>query len=380
MGYMAAVRALLLSAFFSLSWVSALSAEPPPTGERVVLRSRAIAPEALKAELGLRRPQASIVDFEGEGEQWSRAEAWTLVIVERSAVGFAVSVILSDGRAYDRVVEADSAQGARAVASTLANLIAAISEDRVAPDREAVTLESLESTTEEPPGPSDQPLEAHPSPPPPPAAAAPRPEAVSTPVTGAAPWSISPRVGGLALIGVGPPRESGALLGGGAALGIGARSPLGAIFGVDLRLLRRAAGELSLARVRVSFWAGYGLERGLFGVDLAGFVGIEGWSVRSMGERAAVLEGSDEAPSSALSAGLRVAPALQLPLGSSRRLRLGFVGEIGYAGVLDGGLRAARLSAPSTDGGADVAVFRVGGVELGLGLELRLRFDLSGRR
>lgn len=379
--YTAAVRAQILSAFLIGScWFSAARAAPPPAIERVVLRSSAIAAESLRTELALRRPEASIVDFDDEGAGWSRAEAWMLVIVERSASGFAVSVILSDGRAYDRVVEAQAAQEARAVASALANLLAAISEDRVAPDREAVTIESLAPTTREPAAAGapevvvdlSQQVASDVATPPPEGGA-------MRPVKLPNPWSIGPRIGGAALVGVGPPRESGALLGGGGALGISARSPSGATLAVDLRLLHRAAGEFTLSRVKVSLGAGYGLERGRFGLDLAGFMGIEGWSVRAMGEQVAVLGGVEEAPAAALGAGVRVVPALLLPLEAARRLSLGLAGEIGYGGVIDGGLRAARLSV-MTGAGEDAALFRVGGVELSLGLELGLRFDVKGRR
>lgn len=376
----------MLGHFFVGSIALVSPAEPASSIDLVVLKSPDVQVGLLERELALRSPGRRILDFDANAAAWVDERGWAFVLVERRADGYALTVILGDGRAYDRTVEADAEQAPRAVAAALANLLAAIVEDRVEPDREDVAIDAAVGEVRGDPADGGGGTDPKPSGEATSGGGEGSPPGVDTTAPGAggdAPpaWSLAPHVAGAGLVGLGVPQEAGAWLGAGGGLGVAARAPRGALVGVDVRVVGRGRAGYSLVRTRIAVTAGYGLRRGRFALDVAGVVAVEPWGVRSKGERIAVLGESDEAPALALGGGVRVLPALLVPLGKGPRLGVGLLVEIGYAGVIqDGLLKAARLSLPGAEGGDPTPLFRVGGVEAALGLDLALHFDLAPRR
>ncbi|MCA9716838.1 MAG: hypothetical protein KC468_19355, partial [Myxococcales bacterium] len=160
------------------------------------------------------------------------------------------------------------------------------------------------------------------------------------------------------------------LSGGGGELRLLARAPIGATAGVGLRLLTRAAGDAGLLRSRVLFAGGYTLRLGEVEVAaLAGFT-LEPW--RLLGGEAA---GERDSPPLLLGAlasasvGYRIQPARRPGL----HLRVGGRLELAGSALLSG--QAAELR----DAATDALLVGVGGLELALGLDLALWFELPAR-
>ena len=357
-----------------------LFAAPPAVGAEAAggaigVRTAGIPASALERELRLRIPGREVVDLGASGGGWPREDAWAVVLVEPRGAAFAVTVVLSDGRAFDRAVEADAEQAPRAVAAALANLLAAIAEDRVEADRADVRIDvGVAGAGEE---------EAPPAAAPAPDLTPPEPEPAPAPASAlrAEPpprWALGVHVGGAAILGLGPPEVDRALVAGGGGVGAVARSPGGALVGVDGRFAGGGVSEARLLRGRIAAIGGYGLRRGRFALDVAAVVAVEPWSARVDGAAAAVVDGEREAPQVALGAGARVVPALLVAVGRGVRLGVGVAAELGYAGVVDAGLRAVRLTLPRP--AAEDARLRLGGVEASVGVDVALHFELAPRR
>jgi hypothetical protein len=148
-----------------------------------------------------------------------------------------------------------------------------------------------------------------------------------------------------------------------------------------LRTLARSADDFTLIRTRIALAAGWRFttlrqrERGSgFSIALEGQLGVEPWWVRRAGEAVAYAEG--EAPL-LLGVGLRVSPGWMLRTRATTFL-LGPSLEL--AGSLAPG---AAWTVPGVshelDGVRD-QLFRVGGLELGLGLEATVLFGLDRPR
>lgn len=361
--------------------------------EVVVLHARDLAGDDLRRDLELRSPGLTIeLQAPGAPLELPAGRRWAYVLVRGIDEGAALTVILADGRAFDRQVPARADQAARAAASALANLLAAIAEDRVEADREDVTP-TADLGAEAPP---DADADAEPrtatddaadrsttatrerastrdpaeTPASPNAAALPPPR-----------LSLVPELAPLVVLQLGPPRDAGIFGGGGFGLGLGLRTAAGARVGVDLRGLWNVRGGLALHRLRVGLRGGYELRRGRFALESDALIAVEPWFARFEGARIDVGPSrGDRAPALALALGVRVAPAIDLRVspGDRLRLRLGLWTELTYAGVVDHGLRAARITLAG-DGVADAAVLRLGGLELACGLLLAVPHAIGGR-
>jgi len=152
-----------------------------------------------------------------------------LEIESATAERASVRLLLSDGRAYVRAIDAPESTRAREIAATIANLLAGIEEGAIAPTQEHVPLPSALRPVAPPPKKVA---------PPPPRTAKPRPE-----------WGLV--LGGAAILAAGPPSPQGLAAGAGELRGE-ARWPRGPTLGLAVRLAGLRAHGYGLLRVRVA--------------------------------------------------------------------------------------------------------------------------------
>ena len=254
------------------------------------------------------------------------------VQIRRSEGGVALALILSDGRSYNRELQGEPELLPRIVASQLANLIAGIEADTLAPDEEDVAIPD-----------ATEPAKAVV---PAPVVAPPRPRA-------AAPQSdLGLRVGG--------------------EVGLEFRSIHGALAGLSVRGASRVDSGFALVRVRVAALGGYAYRRGDFELVAAAGITVEPFFVQRNGGREALARGvGDEQRAAFLLGGVaRVAPGFRRMVTPEVAFRFGPALEIGGSAIpsADGGVARVR----TIDGTSARDLFRAGGLEVFVGLDLGL--------
>ncbi len=367
-----------LAAPYSMSTAVANHSAPQPaeatehTQIQAQLYVRGLSETALLRHLELRSPEYAITVGEGFNVNASAARATTIILVRPRNEGFALTVILSDGRAYDRSIQVSGEQAPRSVASALANLLAAIAEERVLADRNQVDA-AVEFAADNNDTQSEQnPEQAHEGPTAGSTTAPADPQSQHR-------WSIGPHLHPVALLSANSKAKK-PFAGAGLGLGVLARTPADFRIGADLRGLWRRLDGVTLQRIRVGLLAGYELHHRRLNLSADALVTVEPWQLRADGKRLEISDPSknqaSRAPASvALGFGLRLSPSIDLPLpalGTNFRLRLGAFLETTYSGVAVSGLRAVDLGPAGED-----PLFRVGGLEIALGALISLRFDLQ---
>jgi len=282
-----------------------------------------------------------------------------------------LTLVTSDGRAYDRRIpfegETDPRERTRVVARTLANLVFAIQQGKVTADRENVELPQPQS----PPCPvvSEPSVVAPPEPP----AAVCAPTPPQAPASTVAPvrrTELGLRGGIVAGLGLGPPSDVDRFLGWGGELDLRVRTPKGLLVTLAVRGLQRGHdAAVRLMRWRIAAGVGYvfrPMGDAPFELEASASVFVEPWSV--------------------LGAALPSVPPL---VGGLARCGLGYrwrgravSGRAGlYAGLGLGGVpRGAAVAKVSlAEGDATEALFRVGGAELEGGIEGVVWFALPRR-
>lgn len=333
-----------------------------PRFTALVLRNEGIALDGLAAALTLRIPDLPIV------RESPATGAFVFVAVRTdpaTPVRHQIGVITSDGAAYFREVDTGADPPARVLASVLANLLVSIAEGRVQPDRTDVAIPPPEAELPAP-GPAPEPKPASV----PPGATPPAPTPIPQPVPKTTPpprWEFGLNLAGLADLALGPPRFASTLAAAGGSLGLDLRHHRGLLLGLELRTLGRRADDHALVRLRVAALAGYALRRGRFELPIALGLAIEPWWLDA---------GLTARPLYA--AFLRTTPGLYLAQdrgprrGPLRALRIGPRLELGGSFLVDDGPRVAGISEQRDTSNAQL--FRLGGLELSLGLELTLWF------
>lgn len=327
---------------------------------------------AVLAALRLRLPRLPIERHGGPAP--SESPHVYLAIVRTADTAGALRAITSDGRAYERSFAIEIGQEVRVAASTAASLLFSIEEGAVAPDRKDVAIPEA-PPIEEPPieaSPSEEPRAPVEEPTPVVTPAAPVGPKVEGPVSPAQRWELAALLHGAALLGLGPPRYADAFAGAGGGLGVELRSPRGAAAALELRGLGRSDAGLGVGRLRIAVAGGYTLRRARFELPMLLALAIEPWWTTQAGGSVAIFSGQTEASRRPLLGGyLRVTPALRIALkrGPIVGLRIGPRLELGGAFVVDGGARIVGLA--DTTGAQR---FRLGGLELSVGLELALQF------
>ena len=284
-----------------------------------------------------------------------------------------IRVITSDGRAYERSFAVEIGQEVRVAASTAANLIFAVEQGAVAPDAEDVAI----------PPPA---VAAAPEPPPP----EPEPPPVQTQTPGPKEhdpkdmskrphWELGLGLHATTVLGVGPPAYGGPLAGGGGGLGLEVRSPRGFAAALEARAIGQTEAGSGLGRLRVAVAAGYALRRKSFELPILVGLAIEPWWITRAGERAPLLAAGDDdvlARPPLLGGFLRLSPGWRAQPSPRVGLRVGPRIELGGSFAIDDhdGARVVGLA-----DAVGTPRFRVGGLELSLGLELALQFGLQPR-
>lgn len=339
------------------------SSEPPGEGRLcdASLRTTDIDRAEFADALRLRLPDLRFRDAERQSERDEACSEGMHAYVEvrpSSAGRWELIVIFADGRAWFRPIESEPDEAARTAASALANLLAAIEEDAIAPDAEDVAL-PLEPKPEPEPEPDPEPRpEPEPEPEP---AVAPQPE---PPPERPLVLELGPRLGAQSMLGLDPSAGHRAFAG---ELGLDLRLPSGLMLATELRVAGWRVDAATLLRMRAGLGLGYGVRSGRFDMPIVLQAQLEPWWVRDAGLPA----GLDAPP--LLGGGLRLAPGVRVSLGKLA-LRVGARVQLDVMGEPLGG----RVPVVRREPGS-AALFHVGGVELALGLELGLWIPVRER-
>ena len=363
------MNALLLAATLAQAGALAPAAAPTPVTaprERVeVLRLRIAGVDAgaFARELSLRLPEIPVVSH---GAPLEATGFLVFVDLQPSAKpqSFTLTLVASDGRAYDRAIDADPSSSpddvVRLLAGNVANLVSAIEAGTEQADRRDVPI----------PAPAVAPTGCPACPELPPA----RVDVVQ-PVSAARP-STPPRfelgVGAVvtSATGLGAPRDADRFVGAGGNVGVWLRHRSGLLVGAELRVLgRRLPLDTSLVRTRVGLALGYAWRRGAFELATAAAVGVEPWWVRAGGRASDLGDTSGRAAPRRplLGGGVSIVPAHRFSAGGVD-LRLGPRLELSTSSAVGDGGRVAQLLVD--EAGELRTVGRLGGWELALGLDV----------
>lgn len=342
---------------------------PPPVAEArdrvevLRLRTRGLDEALLGKELALRVPHARIVAHDatpsGDG---------SMVFVDvrpgPSPRAFDLTLVTNDGRAYDRTIDSDpsSPEGdvIRLLAGNVANLVSAIEAGTARADRQDVRIPSPSALSNPacpvcpvPEPPASNPVVARPAPPPPPP-----------------PLELGIGVVPTVAIGLGEPDDADRFVGAGGALALWLRHRTGLLVGAEVRMLgRRLPLDTSSLRTRLGPALGYAWRTGSFELAATAAFGVEPWSVRAGGQRSA-LDDSDGAPRRRrplLGGSLSIVPAHRFER-SGVAVRIGPRLELSASSAIGDRGRVAALLVD--DAGRLRTVGRLGGFELGLGLDV----------
>ena len=324
--------------------------------------------------LVLRVPHLTFEPFEAAGSSPAQMAAFVDIRREPSeptaeTVDFALTIVVSDGRAFDRRVQTrrDDEETTRLLASTAANLLLAIEAGTVEADRGDVPLPTVAASSCpacECPAPSDCP----PSEPSPAAGSASASEAVLPRV------ELGPVIMASSVLGLGAPQQADRFAAAGATVGVHARLRRGAFFGAEVRGAgRRGLLGVGLARLRVALGAGYRLRRKTWSLGASLWATVEPWRVRG-GE-------IEPPPRAQWGLAARVSPALWVPELVPGRLGLsvGPLIELSASGSLTSAGPATGLVVIRGEDDVDRGWLRMGGLELSTGLSATLWFG-AGRR
>ena len=362
--------------------VHAQTPEPAPhtAVDTVVLRADGLDAAALRAALTRRRPDLTVRD---DAPPDVTRSAFVEVVAALPDV--TLDVVLADGRAYHRTLHTGTAPGERAAARLLVQLLAAIAEQRVEPERRDVPIpawtrdaarepETTLAVPEPPPTIPEPPAAIEPSPqlPAPPLVDPPAPTIKKTATRG--PLELGLAADFTAALGLSPPRDVSTLRGLGGALRLDLRLPRGLVIGVAARGLARRADDLALARLRGAATLGYLHRRARLELLTSAGLSFETWRVRQAGDGVYYAEpGADTRPL-LIGALVRVAPGVRLTPGRRVAVRLGAWLELAGSWLPTGA--SARLARTYHDGQPPTPVFALGGLELAMGLELAAWFTL----
>jgi hypothetical protein len=346
--------------------------EPSPAVRRVELarlRVRGLELDPFAAALALRLPDVRLVAHDGAAAPTTADSLAVFVDLRpaQTASAFALTIVASDGRAYDRTVAIDTGASSdeltRLLASHVGNLVSAIEAGTAAPDRENVPMPAPSAVSEpvrcpvlEPRPPCPEPAKRVAPPPPTPPA-----------------FEIGIDAASVALLGLGAPADADrfAAWGGGAGMRLRHRS------GVTPMLDVRVAGRglpfaLRLVRTRVAIGLGYVWRARGFELETAIAFTVEPWRLRNHGATRSLAdsEGAARATRPLLGGMVRVVPGHRFAVGERVQLRVGPRLELAASSVVGDRARVAELVI--VDGGDRVAIGRLGGIELALGVELTL--------
>lgn len=364
---------------------------PPAAGadaaatRRLIIQCSAAEFADLRTELRARWPDAEVLPYGAAAFEQVQGRPFAYLEVVGEPVGdapVAITLVLSDGRAYLRRVVPSDAGRARVLAVAIANLLGAVVDEDVPPDRVDVEVPKpvdvpepvIEQTPTDPVAPivttggTDSPPRGEP---------APGPAARSRPLPrrpSDVPWRLGLRADVDLLVGLGPASRRGRPAFGG-QLALDARAPRGLGFGLGVRVVGDSALAFRLVRTRLAPWLGYVGRAGR--LEYMAGVGpiVEPWRLRSDGRGRTLA--SREGRSWTVLYGATLHAALgwwtPLPTRRSSSLRLGFAVDLAATSHANGKSIVVR------DGPDGPELFSLGGVELAVGAQAAWWFDLRPR-
>ena len=347
---------------------------------RVILRCDPADFATLSAELRARWPNAQILEYGTAAFDEVGGKPFVYLEVTGERIGtspMSITLITSDGRAYLRRVTPKDAERTRVLALASANLLAAVADEDVPPDREqaVVPLPVAEVPDAPPKVEPTPPTKAPPERTPPRQREPPKPTR-TRPVRSPLPperevWQLAVDPGAALAVPItpGPRRPSF-----GGDLGLTARAPRGLAFGGGTRVLLDGNAGYRLVRVRIVPAIGWvGRTRRLEWAVLVG-PSFEPWRVLKNG-KSQRLDGATAGFSILYGAAVRGA------IGYRVRLRGAWPSSLRIGAHVDVAASAlgSRRSAHVMDGMTQRSLFALGGLEIGAGLDLALWFDLRPR-
>ncbi len=342
------------------------SDESATTTHAIVLDDRLDEAASIDAELQLRlsgRPaQRASPPFVAPPQPY----AW-VTAADPSADAVTVQIIVSDGRLFQRRVQAASDQRARVFAGTVANMLDAIEHNRLAPQ---------ETGVEAPAAPAEPPAEDAGVPETnddgsSPAARPPTPPAASPP---APMWWVGGFIGPTLTIGAGPPSDSAGITGIGGTLGAYALHHSGLAAWLDVRAVTWRSTDVRMTQVRFAPALAYAWRPGRF--ELWGIVGPT-ISVLRVGASLVTEDGGARARLPLVGGRGSVRPAFAVYETPAVRLVLGAEVEASVAAEVRAPIGAVAVTRREGDTLRPVA--RAGGFELAGLLTLEARFVVARR-
>lgn len=333
----------------------------------VLLRVPADDFEPLRAAIEARLPTVRVLAHRASTVQSLTGQEFVYAELAAAGADVRLVVILQDGRSYERTFTADATDRVHSMATTLANTLAAIREERIEPTRKDVAI----------PEPEPEPAPA------PAVVPAPTRPVATTPVREPPPVVAPPPVirrfelgltpSGSLLVGLGPGGVSGPS--GGAGLDVDLRLPVGALVSVGLRHATRGDEVARVHRFAVHVAGGYALRVRSFELrTIAGFV-VEPWFVSENGDVRNLRNEDGDRAGPLLGGLVSLSPGwfYRKRESSTVALRLGLRAQLELTNLASGGV--GRVRVVQSTGVEEIA--RVGGVELVLGADATLWFTLK---
>ncbi|MCP5065307.1 MAG: hypothetical protein GY946_01965 [bacterium] len=335
----------------------ATTTEPSARVRAVVVHANGVRTAEVASALGLRAPSLRVVDHQ---QRWpTTTELFGYLRLRESGrrETWRLTFILSDGRAYDRRFDAQRGDVARVAATMVASLVQAIATGSVEPD--AVEQPLLPTPAADKPAPSI-PVNVD---------CPPVKSEAPTPIAAEVPWiEVGLGLHGGWVTGIGPPGEVDHLGGADGELGLRVRLRSGLGILADFRGLGRRANDSVLLRLRGALGLGYVVRRAPFELGVWGLAFAEPWMLLADGARRETTNSDGSRPNPLLGGGIRIVPGYLAQINERVRLMIGTRIEA-VGGVLPSGTVARIATAPGRD-----PAFRVGGLELGAGVDLTVWF------
>jgi len=353
--------------------------------KRIIVRCTATELELLRAELAARWPGAELLPYGVAAFEATAGRPFAYLEVTGEPVGdspVAITLVLSDGRAYLRRVVPSDAGRARVLAVAIANLLGAVEDEDVPPDRTGV---AVPTAVEDPPPVVDPPPtvitdEPGPEPIPPsttPTAPAPDPprrsrRRVRTESGG---WRVGPRAGAAIVVGLAPATRRGQPAFGG-ELGVDARAPRGLAFGLGVRVAGDGARDFRLVRTRIAPWLGYVARMGPLEIVAGAGPTLEPWRLRRGGDGLTLASREGRGWTILYGAAIRAGLGWWTNLRTRRpsSLRLGLDIDLALSSQSSGKAVVVRVGPTGPE------LFALGGVELGFTAGATWWFDVRPRR
>lgn len=359
------VAVLVAMVVVGLGWSRSVRADAPievpsATSESIaiVVVDSASIDDEVRRELALRsggrriEPSADLVDVPTQRFAWAGTSA--------SGGARLLEVVLSDGRAYSRLVDAPPDQLARATAGALANMLDAIEDGTLAPERTGIAVPIAIAE------PAPEPVVSATTP-----APVVVPPRVDVPRTVVPSWWIGPRIGGGAIFGVGPPTPERGFVAVGGSIGVDAMhhrgvKVVGGIVGGDVRIATVSKDALRVVRVRVAVSGGVAVRKAWFVMPLRAGVAVE--PVISRGDSVRDAAGRSVSPRPLVGAVVQASPSW-VWWSRSRRTGLRVAVDVELAGSME--MRARPGVVRWVHAGDDArGLARAGGVEMGVGVSV----------